>query len=252
MNKYIALVIFTLFLTSCKSKKNLAYSEADASLSVNRLIENYHNNKVDFQTLHIKGNAKYGIYNPTVDIRIRRGEEILVSVRMPLIGVIAKAKITPEYVSYYQKIDGEYFEGDYEFLNHLLGTELDYQKVENLLLGKTIEALQKEEFRFSVEQNRYRLTTIYSPLKKSYFFEPDNFRLEKQFLEQPYQNRNVLIRYADYKKYDESVLPHSIMLNVENQKDKNEIRIEYKSVEFDTNISFPYQIPRGYSEIIID
>lgn len=252
MNKYISLLIFLLLLTSCKSRKNLAYSEANASLTTQKLIENYQSNKLDFNTLHIKGNAKYGIYNPSVDIRIKKSEEILVSVRMPIIGVVAKAKITPNYVSYYQKIDNEYFEGEYEFLSHLLGTELDYQKVENLLLGKAIDDLKKEKFRFSVEDNRYRLTTMYSSLKKSYFFEPDNFRLERQFLEQPIEGRNVLISYSGYKNYEENVLPHSIVMDVDNQKDKKEIRIEYKSVEFNTNISFPYEIPRGYSEVIID
>lgn len=252
MNKYISLLIFLLLLTSCKSRKNLAYSEANASLTTQKLIENYQSNKLYFNTLHIKGNAKYGIYNPSVDIRIKKSEEILVSVRMPIIGVVAKAKITPNYVSYYQKIDNEYFEGEYEFLSHLLGTELDYQKVENLLLGKAIDDLKKEKFRFSVEDNRYRLTTMYSSLKKSYFFEPDNFRLERQFLEQPLEGRNVLISYSGYKNYEENVLPHSIVMDVDNQKDKKEIRIEYKSVEFNTNISFPYEIPRGYSEVIID
>lgn len=252
MNKYISLLIFLLLLTSCKSRKNLAYSEANASLTTQKLIENYQSNKLDFNTLHIKGNAKYGIYNPSVDIRIKKSEEILVSVRMPIIGVVAKAKITPNYVSYYQKIDNEYFEGEYELLSHLLGTELDYQKVENLLLGKAIDDLKKEKFRFSVEDNRYRLTTMYSSLKKSYFFEPDNFRLERQFLEQPLEGRNVLISYSGYKNYEENVLPHSIVMDVDNQKDKKEIRIEYKSVEFNTNISFPYEIPRGYSEVIID
>lgn len=252
MNKYISLLIFLLLLTSCKSRKNLAYSEANASLTTQKLIENYQSNKLDFNTLHIKGNAKYGIYNPSVDIRIKKSEEILVSVRMPIIGVVAKAKITPNYVSYYQKIDNEYFEGEYEFLSHLLGTELNYQKVENLLLGKAIDDLKKEKFRFSVEDNRYRLTTMYSSLKKSYFFEPDNFRLERQFLEQPLEGRKVLISYSGYKNYEENVLPHSIVMDVDNQKDKKEIRIEYKSVEFNTNISFPYEIPRGYSEVIID
>lgn len=252
MNKYTTLLLFLLLLTSCKSRKNLAYSEADASFSTKKVIENYQNNKLEFNTLHIKGNAKYGIYNPTVDIRIRKSEEILVSVRMPIIGVVAKAKITPNYVSFYQKIDSEYFEGEYDFLSNLLGTELDYQKVENLLLGKVIDDLAKDKFQFSIEDNTYRLTTIYSSLKKSYFFAPDNFRLEKQFLEQPLQGRNVLIKYSGYKNYEENVLPHSVVFNVENQKDKNEIKLEYKSVEFNTDISFPYEIPRGYSEIIID
>jgi hypothetical protein len=39
---------------------------------------------------------------------------------------MAKASITPTSVSYYEKIKGTYFEGDFSALSQWLGTDLDY------------------------------------------------------------------------------------------------------------------------------
>jgi hypothetical protein len=48
---------------------------------------------------------------------------------------MAKASITPTSVSYYEKIKGTYFEGDFSALSQWLGTDLDYNKIQNMLLG---------------------------------------------------------------------------------------------------------------------
>jgi hypothetical protein len=47
---------------------------------------------------------------------------------------MAKASITPTSVSYY----GTYFEGDFSALSQWLGTDLDYNKIQNMLLGEPL------------------------------------------------------------------------------------------------------------------
>jgi hypothetical protein len=49
---------------------------------------------------------------------------------------MAKASITPTSVSYYEKIKGTYFEGDFSALSQWLGTDLDFNKIQNMLLGE--------------------------------------------------------------------------------------------------------------------
>jgi hypothetical protein len=55
---------------------------------------------------------------------------------------MAKASITPTSVSYYEKIKGTYFEGDFSALSQWLGTE-DYNKIQNMLLGEPLDDLSK-------------------------------------------------------------------------------------------------------------
>ena len=85
MIKKIAPVLVFLFLISCKSKAVLSEGKADDVLSAEKIIENHYNNKLDFKTLYIKASAKYQDdkqkQNVSADIRIKKDEKILVSIR---------------------------------------------------------------------------------------------------------------------------------------------------------------------------
>lgn len=58
MKKYLALVLL-LVLASCKTKAVLAEGQASSTLSAEKIISSYNNNKIDFSTLYIKASARY-------------------------------------------------------------------------------------------------------------------------------------------------------------------------------------------------
>ena len=140
MKKAALVVVLTVFMISCKSKAVIVAASnepvAPANyLSAKKIIENYYTNKNEFSTLYIKSSARYAddkqTQNVTAEIRIKKDEQILVSIRF--LGItMAKALITPTMVSYYEKINGNYFEGDFSSLSQWLGTDLDYNKIQNL------------------------------------------------------------------------------------------------------------------------
>lgn len=243
-------MVLLLVVTSCKTKNSVL--EADTSVSVKEVVKNYKSqNSLDFKTLHIKGNTSYSLFNISLDIRIKKDEIILVSCRAPLVGTVIKAYITPDYISYYNKWDSEYFEGDYEFLSEFLGTELDFQKVQNLLLGRTLDEIDRERFVYAIENNLYKLSSNRSNLSKAYYFEPLDFNLVKQHVEQKHENRSAFVEYSNYKIHNSIKLPYSVFIFSLNGKDKNEFKVDYKTIDFNTEISFPYNIPDGYKKIEI-
>jgi len=253
MRKYIAIAALVLLVMSCKSKKTVFSSEADASVSMREVVRNYDlQSALAFETLHIRGNTSVSIFNINLDIRIRKDKMILITARAPLMGNVAKVLITPDYVSYYYRQDSEYFEGDYEFLSNWLGMELDFQKVQNLLLGRTLEDLKRERLDIAIEDNLYKLSSSRYGLDKAYFFEPDNFRLAKQWVEQTQEKRSASIEYLKYRSQENNSLPSVILINTLSEKHKNEFQIEYRVFDFNTAISFPYEIPQGYKRIEID
>ena len=62
-------------------------------------------------------------------MRMEKDQKILI-MSTPI--SVVKALITPEKVSFYNKLDNTYFEGDFKYLSDLLGTDLDFEKVQNL------------------------------------------------------------------------------------------------------------------------
>ncbi|MEL1245986.1 DUF4292 domain-containing protein [Flavobacterium sp. DGU11] len=259
MRKSIAILIIALAFASCKTKQVVVPEQAvtaESAKSVKEVIDGHNRIPKDFQTLYIKANASYKdskqSQNVTAEIRIKKGEMILVSVRF--LGItMAKALITPKKVSYYEKINNTYFEGNYAMLSRWLGTELDYNKVENMLLGEALDNLGKGDYKFSVENGQYKLQGKEGKsINKEFFFEGANFLLKKQVVAQGGQEpRSLEIQYPAHKEYPKAVLPAEIRIEAE-QKDRVNIKIEYNTVTFDEKLSFPYDVPEGYEQIFID
>ncbi len=255
LHKYIA-VLLAVFFFGCKSKATLAEGNATSKLSAEKVIAIHYSNKSDFSTLYIKASAKYSddkqTQNVTAEVKIKKDQMILVSVRF--LGItMAKALITPTEVKYYDKINNEYFEGDYSGLSKWLGTDVDYAKVQNLLLGRAIDNLRKSQYEVSIMNKWYKLeNNSTAATNKSFSFEAERFMIKQQEINQPNSQRALLIQYPEYKEYSEMILPLSIIIDAMNKGKKTNIDIEYKNVSFNEELSFPYAVPEGFERIFIE
>ena len=255
MKRFLAIALL-VFLTSCKSKAVAVETvKAPTRLKTNKIIENYYNNKIDFSTLYIKSNVQYAddkqTQNVTAEIRIKKDQQILVSVRF--LGItMAKASITPTSVSYYEKMGGRYFEGDFSSLSQWLGTDLDYNKIQNMLLGRAIDDLEKGKYSESFVDQIYRLEDVSSDkIKKSFFFDANTFMINKQEIIQTAEDRMIQVAYSDNAVYKEATLPTKVLINTIQKKGKSQINLEYNTITFNEELSFPYSVPNGYKRIII-
>lgn len=246
----------SLTLVSCKSKKTVVDASQNENRSTaNKIIENYYNNKSNFSTLYIKANVQY-VKNAqgksaSAEIKIKKDEQILISIRF--LGItMAKASITPTTVSYYEKLNGTYYEGDFSSLSQFLGTDLDFNKIQNLLLGRAVDDLKKGKYKESFADQVYRLDDISGDnTRKSFYFDANKFLVNKQEITQTSEERTVRIVYLNPKEFNELTLPLSININTFQKKGNAEINLDYSTVTFNDEISFPYSVPNGYNRIII-
>lgn len=253
-------ILIIIFLASCKPKQVFVDTKTPAAvvkddnvLTSEKIIQNHYSNKIDFSTLYIRANAKYkhedDSQSVSAEIKIQKGEKILVSIRV--LGItMAKALITPNEVKYYEKISGTYFEGDYEALSQWLGTDLDFNKIQNMLIGKPIDDLTKENYSFTETEKFYKLNAIEDKTEKSFFFEAVHFLLKKQEIKQPEKERSFEANYPNFQEYPSGILPAGLTINAF-QKGKTTIVIDYNSITFNEDLSFPYSVPSGYDRIFI-
>lgn len=244
-------------LVSCKAKKAvIAEGNASNELTADKIIENHYNNNKNFSTLYIKANASYKdekqSQNVTAEIKIRKDEKILISIRF--LGItMAKALITPNEVKYYEKINGDYFEGDYTSLSQWLGTDLDFQKVQNLLIGQAMDDLKKGTYKTTIEDKLYKLETAKeSNTNKTFYFESEHFLIKKQEITQASQDRKLSVDYPNHKEFPEAILPLNIIIEAIQRNGKTDISIDYKQFSFNEELSFPYSVPDGYERIFIN
>jgi hypothetical protein len=165
---------------------------------------------------------------------------------------MAKALITPTSVSYYEKINSTYYDGDFTSLSKWLGTELDYSKVQNLLVGETLDDLRKGKYTQTIVENLIRLEDEKdTKLKKVFFLEPEKYLLQKEQISQATENIMLEIKYADSKTFDQGTLPTSIEINAIQPKGKTDINLNYNNISFNEELSFPYSVPGGYKKVLI-
>ena len=162
MRKVIAALLVMVSLASCKTKQLVAEGSAEEKESVKEIADGHYKNEQDFKTLQINAKVKYKDEETGMtldaDIRIKKDEMILVSISflgMPQ----AKGMVTPKGVSYYSRLDKSYFEGDFEGLTNLLkiDTNLDYESVQNMLLGMGMDNLKKGNYKVTVEEGMHKL-----------------------------------------------------------------------------------------------
>lgn len=165
---------------------------------------------------------------------------------------MAKASITPTKVSYYEKVKSTYYEGDFSALSQLLGTDLDFSKVQNMLLGRAIDNLKEGKYTESLENQVYRLDeTADDNLKKSFYIDANSFLMNKQEITQTKEERMIQVVYSNPKEFKEMTLPLNINIDTYQKKGKAEINLEYNTVSFNEELSFPYSVPNDYKRIII-
>ncbi|MGL2962691.1 DUF4292 domain-containing protein [Flavobacterium sp. RSB2_4_14] len=254
-------LLAVILLISCKSKAVLADAKDSKNatnnekmMSSDKIIQNHYNNKNEFSTLYIRSNAKYKDVNQSqnvsAEIKIKKDEKILVSIRF--LGItMAKALITPNQVKYYEKMNGTYFEGDYQSLSQWLGTDLDFKKVQNMLLGEPIDDMTKGNYTTVSIDKFYKLNNVEDNTEKSFSFETEKYLLKQQQIVQAEKQRMFEVNYSNFQDFTSAFLPSSLFINAVQKKGKTEISIDYNSITFNEELSFPYSVPDGYDRIFI-
>lgn len=247
------LCVLFLFIASCKSKKSTSDSSVDANLSARNIIRTHYQNHINFKTLsgrmkinYFDGESSKGV---TVSLRMEKDKAIWISA--PL-GVV-KAYITPNRVSFYNKLQDEYFDGDFSYLSQMLGTELNFEKVQNLLLGQALFDLRDSKYEVSVTDSEYVLKPKKPGVlfKTLYKIEPGGFKMSLQQLSQPLKKRILDITYTNYQEINGKVLPKDIEINTIEVDSRNTLTLDYRSIEFNRSLNFPYKIPKGYKKIVL-
>src|SRR5690606_2567634 len=161
------LIIFAagFFMVSCKSTKNntiatkttaeivvdksLNTSQTEDKQAVALLANSHYSLFNDFNTLEIKADIDYTDKNmnqsPTADIQIQKNKQILITVRALFVVTVAKVDLTPERASYYE-VPGAHYDGDYAFIEKHLGTKVNYENVDNVLLGTAFYNVESNEY----------------------------------------------------------------------------------------------------------
>jgi len=243
-----------LLLVGCKSTKNVTSSgELNNKLSSKQIISAHTKKEAKFNTLQSKVKVEYiqkdKSQTHTINLRIEKDKIIWLNATFSLV----RAKITPTKVSFYNKLDNTFFEGDFSLISDLLGTELNFENLQNLLLGQALFNLNKDSYEADVHESSYLL----KPKKQNTLFEifflfnPEHFKMDSQQLAQSLNRRMLQIDYKNYQEIEKQVFPKEIKIIALEDTEETIINMEFKSISLNSELRFPFRIPSGFDEIVI-
>jgi len=247
--------LLLIFVASCKSSKQVIRSENFSKMSARKVSKKHTATLLDKQTIEAKLKVAYedSRVRKRMSVKLKIVKDRVIWLNITYAGfLVARAKITPEKVSYYEKINKTFFEGNFTVLRNFLGSEVNFYQLQNLLLGQAIFDLKTQSYKSVIDNNAYLL----EPSKQQALFtvlfwiNPKHFKLDKQEIISRKKNQLFQAQYKNYTVVEGEMFPKRIELRAKQNKKYTHIVIEYRSVIFDKNVKTPYKVPRGYRRII--
>jgi len=268
----ITFLLFLIFLFSCKT---LEKTHQKGKVKITRhpkefLIEKLKQNESNFKTLSAKNNID--VINSKKQsfkshLRIQKDSAIWMSIT-PILGIeVARILITNDSVKYINRIDKEYFLGDFDYIDDVLGVDLDYQMLEALLIGNSVD-FEREEKKIKTSIDRKKGAYFISTIKKrktrkelrkdkakikgeqnqAIWLNPSTFKVIELLITQSSNTRNLQVSFEEFKSIDEHTFPNKINYKI-SAKDTTSIVLKYANINFDKSLSFPFKIPSSYVQV---
>jgi len=252
VKKLIYATILGVLFLGCKTTKIVESNKTlDPKMSVKQIVKKHNKSQSEFNTLQGRLKVEYTQGDRsevhTLTLRMEHDKTIWINAFLNMVRV----KITPERVRFYNKLDNTYFDGDYALISNFLGTELQFENLQNVLLGEAIFDINPKEFKKNTHPNSYMLT----PKRENalfdflYLINPSYFKLDAQLLSQSLKQNVLKIQYRSYQKVEGLVLPENMDITATNSNEQTTLNLNIKSVSLNQSLRFPFNIPKGFKAI---
>lgn len=260
MRKYILILLSSAFLYSCKTQVAATLpasttNEVVGSAAFFTKIKE----KANFQQLKMntKVDVQTGSFVPTLDatIYIENGQKVWMNMIAVFLNV-GRGIATPAGVKGYEKLNKTYIESDFTYLNNLLNVNfIDYNSLQNLLMGKTFIPVNSSDFRLTKNAQGYQLVSsknlrFTNNGKVSEYSVTLNYSVNADLtdvrLVDADKTNELLISYLNWTDFEQLRLPKNVKINIKGSK-TGQILLEntrFESSKMDT----PYSVPNNYTK----
>ena len=252
MSSKFRYIIIIVLLYGCAPGKNLTSTVGEIpEMRTKQILKKHIKQHAKFNTLQCKlkielfQNSK--VQSNTVTLRMDRGKTIWINAFLNLIRI----KITPDRVQMYNKIDKTYFDGDFSLIKQLLGIDLDFSNLENLLLGDTFFKHNSSSLNQVKDNTGYTLKPykLDPTLNVLYRINPFYFKMKTQEISHLKEEIHLKVNYDDFQEINQQLIPSKMAITINEKQNNTFIKLNLKSVSLNQSIRFPFKLPKGYKQL---
>jgi len=254
IGKIYLILLFLIFASCGGNRTSIGTNITNSTLTLKEILKVHNAASPSFSTMAARVQLLYEDEKKAqyITVSLRMEKDKIIWIKASMLGItLAKVLITPDRVSYYEKLSGSYFDGDFALISKWLGTDLDFEKTQGILLGQSIFHLNTSDYDASVFQNKYKVQPRSQPQNfiHSLLLNPDNFKVALANLSQPDKGRMLTVSYGAHQKIAGGYYPSEIIINTSENNSKTRIELNYKKIDINVDVRFPFTIPDGYDEI---
>ncbi|HSF44460.1 MAG TPA: DUF4292 domain-containing protein [Chitinophagaceae bacterium] len=268
--KYILPLMVLMIVASCRSAKKIQTAlgskdsttvilnplESDSAKKVLGAYEKIKSNRIEFNTfssklvIDYKGLDKDGkerkINNLGGVIRMQRDSVIWISLQAPIIGEVMRVKITPDTVSIMDKQNNTVQYKPFSYLQETAKLPIQFADLQDLLIGNPI-FLDSNIVSYEERENLTSLTTLGKEFKNFSSFILPGLNLQRTKLDDVdiTTSRSADLLYDGYEQNGTRMFPGKRKITVA-YKTVTEVGLEFKQLQFDTPVNFPFSVPDKY------
>ncbi len=253
----IAAVLFTL--ASCKAKKIIVATPPVAQQELpetNKKLENIQAlqaKDLSFNTLALKGKADLDIdgdiNSVTMNIRIRKDQTIWANITA-LGGAleVARALVTPDSIKLINRMQKTYTKKPFSYINEFTNHQIDFSLLQSVFSGNTIKAFMNESSDLKFENGVWNLSGKTEDLVYAILFNT-LLKPAETNLNDAEAGQALKVSYEKYTPLNGGLFPSKLNLQSMAGAKKIALNLEFTKIEGNTNVDFPFTVPKSYQLI---
>ncbi len=253
--KLFILILCISIVPSCKSKKKVSSTsnnnielEEKASANLKKVIAQ----QADFKTLSTKAATELSIkgksFDVTMNIRIKKGEGIWVSVTYFAGIEVARALITPDSIKVMDKINNEYLKKPFSFVQKYSNEKIDYATLEAIMVGNCIPFTLSNKKDLSMESQGLLIKGQSDQIMYQVNFNSD-LKPASTTLKTTNDLKNLTVNVGSFENISGVLIPK--MLNIESVAGSQSIKLnmDYSRTVLNEVVDFPFNVSKRFSVI---
>jgi hypothetical protein len=263
---FIAFIFITL--ASCRStrkittviaKKDSAVvvinpAESDSAKSVRATFDSIQKKRIKFTSFSSKVKVEYrDDKNRSLDfnafLRMKKDSAIWVSIIAALNIEAYRVIITPDSITIMDKINRTIQHKPLSYLQSIIQVPFDYSTLEDLIIGNPVY-LDRTVVAYADQGEKISLSTIGSSFKHYLTVGKNDLHLLFSKLDDVDQTRSrtANLSYTAYLLTGNWMFASNRSISL-SEKNKLDIMLDFKQVDFDKQLAFPFSIPKNYKVI---
>lgn len=256
LNKLL-IAAFCIAIVSCKSKQKLASPntkdnsvelEEKASLNFKKIVAQ----QAKFTTLSTKAATQLSIkgksFDVTMNLRVKKGEGIWVSVTYFAGIEVARALITPDSIKVMDKMNNTYIAKPFSFVHKYSNEKIDYATLEAIMVGNCIPFTLNNKKDLSVETQGLVINGQSDQIMYRVNFNSD-LKPASTTLKTTDDLKNLNVNVGSFENISGMLIPKT--LNIESVAGSQSIKLnmDYNRTVLNEPVDFPFNVSKRFSVI---